>query len=358
MVEFVRFVFVVVGTLGAYQLGNTTSLPLPPELKSYKFIAIIIYVIIGAGIGYVSGGIAGRRIAKGYSWLESKIHVKSPLELVFAAGGLLTGFILAWLVSLPFGYLKIDFIQFAVALFCFVVFGYIGVRIAMKKGQELASSSLKLGEGRSLTEIVDGIARDKLLDTSAIIDGRIADVASTGIIEGRLVVPRFVLRELQTLADSDDQLKRARGRRGLDILKTLQRDDKVSLEILERDYPELNDVDAKLIKLAVDSGGVIVTNDYNLNKVADLQNAPVLNLNEVANALRPVVLPGEEMNVHIIREGKEAGQGVGYLEDGTMVVVDGGRDFIGESIDASVTSVLQTPAGRMIFCKVKEGSWA
>ena len=176
-------------------------------------------------------------------------------------------------------------------------------------------------------------ARPKVLDTSVIIDGRIADICQTGMLEGQIIVPAFVLAELRHIADSADSLKRNRGRRGLDIL--------------------IAEVDAKLIKLAYDMGGVVVTNDYNLNKVAGVQRVPVFNINELANALKPVVLPGEEMTVNIVKEGKEVGQGVGYLNDGTMVVVDGGRRFVGEDVDVIVTSALQTAAGRLIFAKLK-----
>ncbi|MCL5292197.1 MAG: TRAM domain-containing protein [Actinobacteria bacterium] len=353
MVEFIRLIFVVVGTIGAYQFGMGLS-SLPAPFNDYKFLAIIIFVIIGAGVGYVVGGIVGRRLVKTYAWFESKIQKISPFEIVFTTAGLLVGLILAWLVSLPFGYLKIDFLQFTVAVFAFAIFGYLGVHIALKKSRDLKVPIRRLGESGTVIDELGGIARAKILDTSAIIDGRIADIVRTGFLEGKLVVPGFVLRELQMVADSDDQLKRNRGRRGLDILKTLQRESDGRLEILERDYPELSDVDAKLVRLALNNGGVIVTNDYNLNKVADLQGTPVLNLNEVADALRPVVLPGENMVVDLIREGKEVGQGVGYLDDGTMVVVDGGKTHVGREVEVLVTSVLQTPAGRMIFSKLKE----
>ncbi len=198
-------------------------------------------------------------------------------------------------------------------------------------------------------------ARPLLLDTSVIIDGRIADIAETRILESELIVPRFVLAELQAIADSEDKLKRNRGRRGLDILNRLQGNDKIDIRILDTRVPsveEINEVDAKLVALASHLDGRVVTNDYNLNKVAQLRNVDVININDLANALKPVVLPGESMNVKIIKPGEEAGQGVGYLEDGTMVVAEQGRDYIGREIVISVTSVLQTSAGRMIFGKL------
>jgi len=194
----------------------------------------------------------------------------------------------------------------------------------------------------------------KVLDTSVIIDGRIADICAAGFLDGTLVVPQFVLRELQQVADSSDSLKRNRGRRGLDILQKIQKMSNVRVQIVETDFPEVREVDLKLIELALHLSGKIVTNDFNLNKVAQLRGVHVLNINELANSLKPVVLPGEVMRVFVLKEGKEAGQGVGYLDDGTMVVVDQARKALGKTIDAVVTSVLQTTAGKMIFCRWPE----
>ena len=194
----------------------------------------------------------------------------------------------------------------------------------------------------------------KLLDTSVIIDGRVADICETGFLEGTLIIPQFVLRELQQIADSSDPIKRNRGRRGLDILQRIQRSVDVHVKILEQDFPKIRDVDSKLVALGKQLGAKILTNDFNLNKVAELQGVPVLNVNQLANAVRPVVLPGELMNVHILKEGKEYGQGVAYLDDGTMVVVDSARKYVGKNVDVAVTSVLQTTAGRMIFTRLRD----
>jgi uncharacterized protein YacL len=196
-----------------------------------------------------------------------------------------------------------------------------------------------------------GDAPPKLLDTSVIIDGRILEIVQAGFVDGRLIVPKFVLRELQTIADSVDSLKRGRGRRGLEVLSQL-RDVSQSLEVLDRDVPE-RDVDSKLVVLARDMGAHILTNDFNLNRVASLQGVKILNINELANALKAVVIPGETMSVTIVKDGKEQNQGVGYLDDGTMIVVENGRTLKGEAVTVDVTSVLQTSAGRMIFAKVK-----
>jgi uncharacterized protein YacL len=227
--------------------------------------------------------------------------------------------------------------------------GYIGMRTGFKKGDEFQmpgwkpfSKSLPRGEN------------SKILDTSVIIDGRIADITETGFVEGPLLIPQFVLSELQHIADSSDPVKRTRGKRGLEVLHHIQKQVNVDVRIVDTDYPAVKEVDSKLIEMAKEVRGKILTNDSNLNKVAELQGIEVLNINELANALKPVVLPGEDMNVKILKEGKEMGQGVAYLDDGTMIVVDNGRRQIGKTIDVVVTSVLQTPAGRMIFARLKE----
>lgn len=195
---------------------------------------------------------------------------------------------------------------------------------------------------------------NKILDTSVIIDGRIADICKSGFIDGTLIIPGFVLEELRHIADSSDLLKRNRGRRGLDILNKIDKELAVKVQITEEDFPDVDEVDSKLVRLAQHINGQIITNDFNLNKVAQLQGVKVLNINDLANAVKPVVLPGEEMVVQVIKEGKELGQGVGYLDDGTMIVIENGKRLMGETVKVMVTSVLQTSAGRMIFAKPKE----
>lgn len=229
------------------------------------------------------------------------------------------------------------------------VCGYIGLLIGFKKGDEIHPSSWKL-----FSKETPRSGNPKILDTSVIIDGRIADITETDFVEGTLLIPQFVLSELQHIADSSDPVKRTRGKRGLEILRHIQKQVNIDVKIVDTDYPSVKEVDAKLIELAKEVGGKIVTNDSNLNKVAELQGIAVLNINELANALKPVVLPGEEMSVKILREGKEIGQGVAYLDDGTMIVVDNGRKQMGKTVEVIVTSVLQTPAGRMIFARLKE----
>ena len=232
----------------------------------------------------------------------------------------------------------------------FLLMGYVGLVSGANKGDLLNLSAL----GGLFGGDRPGKKANKILDTSVIIDGRIADVCETGFVDGILIIPQFVLRELQQVADSADSMKRNRGRRGLDILQRVQKMSGISVQIVETDFPNIREVDLKLIELAKQIEAKIITNDFNLNKVAQLQGVEVLNLNELANSLKPVVLPGEIMKVFILKEGKEYNQGVAYLDDGTMVVVDNARKMIGKTIDTAVTSVLQTTAGKMIFGRYEE----
>jgi len=229
-----------------------------------------------------------------------------------------------------------------------VVMGYLGFRIGEKKSQTIDLSKVPLFDK------IEGNESIKILDTSIIIDGRMGDVCETGFIEGAFVIPQFVLYEIQHIADHQDPVKRTRGRRGLEVLHRLQKQTLVKVRIVDYDFPKLQDVDTKLIALAKKLNGKIVTNDYNLNKVAELQGIEVLNMNQLATALKPAILPGEQMSIKILKEGKEHGQGIGYLDDGTMVVVDDAKKLLGKSVDIVVTSVLQTTSGRMIFAKLRE----
>jgi uncharacterized protein YacL len=235
--------------------------------------------------------------------------------------------------------------------FVLLLFGYVGMAVGAARADRLSPGSLR-------SAWAEGERRHnyKILDTSVIIDGRIADVCETGFLDGTLVVPQFVLRELQYIADSQDALKRNRGRKGLEILQRIKKGPQTKVLISEADYPEIKDVDMKLIELAKQLSGKIITNDFNLNKVAELRGVPVLNMNVLANSLKPVVLPGEPMKVFILKEGKEPNQGVGYLDDGTMVVVDNAKRFLGKNIDITVTSVLQTTAGKMFFGRSEPAS--
>ena len=277
--------------------------------------------------------------------LETRIR-RAPFRVIWSAGmGLLVGILLGWLLgSIYQAVVESPEMATFTRIFFLVIMPYIGLLVGTRKSEWLDPaywSGLFKGKkaGRST----------KILDTSVIIDGRIADLCDTGFVEGDLVIPQFVLKELQLVADSPDALKRQRGRRGLDVLGRLQKSAQVSVTISDLDFPDLRDVDSKLIECAKAMGAKIMTNDYNLNKVAHIQGLQVLNVNELTNALRPVALPGESMSVFILKEGKEKDQGVAYLEDGTMVVVDNSRRVIGQTVNITVTSVLQTTIGKMIF---------
>jgi uncharacterized protein YacL len=267
-------------------------------------------------------------------------------SLLGGAIGVVWGIILGLLVFTGVSqFVSSPEISAAAYSFLMILFALIGMQLGAAAGRQFR----RHGEGAAPTAgAVVGI-----LDTSVIIDGRIADVCETGFLSGDLIIPQFVLQELQTIADSSESTKRTRGRRGLDILNKMQKQSSVGIIIESKDFPSLKDVDQKLIALAKETGHALLTNDFNLNKVAEVHAIKVLNVNQLANALKPIVLPGENMKVQVIKEGKEPGQGVAYLDDGTMVVIDNGRRFMGRTIEVTVTSVLQTTAGRMIFAVVK-----
>lgn len=310
---------------------------------------------IGTGVGVLVAFLLWGPLERRWEGIVRRFMAavqKTPVHDILAgAAGLLVGLLIAILLTLRLPR-DIPVIGEYLPVVVTIAIGYIGLIIFVRKKDELfqlVGATDKSGAAAAKS----AAGTDKLLDTSVIIDGRIADIARTGFLEGELLIPGFVLQELQHIADSADVLKRNRGRRGLDILNRIQKDSKVVVRILDDDFDDIHEVDAKLVRLAQLRHAQVLTNDFNLNKVAELQGVRVLNINELANAVKPVVLPGEEMVVQIIKDGKEHGQGVGYLDDGTMIVIDGGRRYIGETIDVTVTSVLQTAAGRMIFAKPK-----
>jgi len=291
-------------------------------------------------------------------WIEESL-VKAPVtDILFGSLGLIFGLLVAFLVVVPLKAFQFQVVNTVLPIFITILLGYLGFQVGFKKRHELMglfSLSSRMAKKKGNEEEVESNKNYalKILDTSVIIDGRIADICQTGFLEGTIIIPRFVLEELQHIADSSDVLKRNRGRRGLDILNRIQKELAMKVEIYEGDFDDIQEVDSKLVKLAKLISGVVVTNDFNLNKVCELQNVRVLNINDLANAVKPVVLPGEELNVHVIKDGKEYNQGVAYLDDGTMIVIEDGKEYIGKRVDVLVTSVLQTSAGRMIFAKVK-----
>ncbi len=310
-------------TLSGYIIGNT-----------YNYG--IYGVLIGGGIGLIA--------------IATEIKVKK-IELGPIIGGLLgisCGLLFAYLLMLPLKLFLSEDVK-AISFGLMAVFGYGGLLLGLSKGKVISVASIsRLFRGQGMEENL------KILDTSVIIDGRITDVCETGFLEGVFILPQFILQELQHIADAPDPMKRARGRRGLDILHKIQKMSRITVRIVDEDFPKIKEVDAKLVALAKLLNAKVITNDFNLNKVAELQGVSVLNINELANSLKPVVLPGEAMKVFILKEGKEYNQGVAYLDDGTMVVVENGRRLIGKNSEVTVTSVLQTTAGRMIFSKLKE----
>ncbi len=303
------------------------------------------FLLIGLAMGAVAGGLI---LAGEYALRRLSLGIIVGGAVGLSGGLVLTGLV-EWVGSAVF---DVETFLFHIGGLVFLLgFPYLGLAMGARFGNEQFPSAHPGGASSSATT-----ACLKVLDTSVIIDGRVADLCETGFLEGPFLVPHFILHELQHIADSSDSLKRARGRRGLDILNKIQKMPDVDVRIVEEDFPHVKEVDAKLVVLAKKVGGRIVTNDLNLNKVAELQGVRVLNINELCNALRPVVLPGETIRVFVLKEGKEAGQGVAYLDDGTMIVVDNARRCIGRNVDVTVTSVLQTTAGRMIFTRLKEES--
>ena len=321
------------------------------KIAFYTFTTISFGIIL-----FLLFPIFYKGIAKLTDAVEKSIGKLTIGEIIFGAIGAIISLIIASLFILPVNRLlssRIEVLGTVVFILVNAVAVVVGVDISVKKKDDIMAffEGLRKGSNKDKKSKSKGIS--KVLDTSVIIDGRIFDLCQTGFIEGPLVIPNFVLDELRHISDSADGLKRNRGRRGLDILNKIQKELNIEVQIWEGDFPEIAEVDSKLLKLAQKLSGKVITNDYNLNKVAEFQGVPVLNINELANAIKPVVLPGEDMKLTIVKDGKESGQGIAYLDDGTMIVVEGGRKYIGENVSVTVTSVLQTAAGRMIFAKQK-----
>ncbi|NLJ26804.1 MAG: TRAM domain-containing protein [Deltaproteobacteria bacterium] len=333
---------------------------------AWLVLKILLFVVCSVGGYFIADQMEG---LKHFSWAPwaglmvgiffallalsvEKIIKHLPLKIIFGGTiGLVSGLFVAKLIGFGFAGLQNNTLSVSIYVVLTCIFGYIGMVLGSIKIEEIRIpnwSWLMRGMNRSNQVI-------KILDTSVIIDGRIADIVETGFMGGVLVIPEFVLQELQHIADSPDPTRRVRGRRGLDIIKRLQQENMVEIRIDRQDFDNLNEVDAKLVALALRLNAKIVTNDYNLSKVAEVQGIRVLNINQLANALKPVVLPGEILRLQILKEGKEHGQGIAYLEDGTMVVVENASRHLGKEVDVSVTSILQTTAGRLIFTTLKDG---
>lgn len=348
-----RFMIMLLSGVGSFTLCNTflgQSVSWPTEVR---WAVLILSAIIGSLLGFAIAPWLIKQVVQFTSWVEVNLHKIPIQDIVSGAIGVIIGLIIATLLGLSFS--RVPIVGPFFPLVFSVILGYLGWSVGVKNKEDiLAVFSVfhRLGKEKQTPLLSPDCT--KILDTSVIIDGRIADICKSGFVDGTLIIPGFILEELRHIADSSDLLKRNRGRRGLDILNKIRKELDVKVKILEQDFPDVEEVDSKLVRLAQQIEGQIITNDFNLNKVAQLQGVKVLNINDLANAVKPVVLPGEEMVVQIIKEGKEIGQGVGYLDDGTMIVIENGKKLMGETIKVVVTSVLQTSAGRMIFAKPKE----
>jgi uncharacterized protein YacL len=347
MILVTRIVLSLLGALGAIYAGRSFDLVNRFDSSSYAYATFGIIVFLAFAVGWMVGGLVGKGLARGFRRIERATQSRSAGELTVGAVGLLVGLLVSALLYYPVH--ALPYIGNWVLLPMVLVLGYLFAFTAARKHRgilrlvgvhSLGDADAERGPAGSST----------LVDTSAIIDGRIADIVRTGFLGGELVVPEFVLKELQQVADSADPLKRARGRRGLQVVQDLRSD--VTVATPDVDFPQVPDVDAKLLKLAKERGMAILTTDFNLNRLAQIQDVPVLNVNDLANALKPAVLPGERLDVLLIKEGKEQNQGVGYLDDGTMVVVEKARERIGQKLGVQVTSVLQQPSGKIIFTKI------
>lgn len=321
----------------------------------------ITSLILGSVLGLFIAVFLAEPIEKEITRIKERINEVNASYLLFGTIGAVVGLIIGGLTNLLLMAFHLPILSDVVPIILTIVLAYSGFEFASSRREEIRRIFMPRSEGKIdesgvlLRKEGENFRQYKILDTSVIIDGRILDIVQTGFLEGILVVSMYVLRELQHIADSSDSLKRVRGRRGLDILNALQKQENVTVQMDESEVEEAEEVDMKLVMLARKMDGVVVTNDFNLNKVAEIQNVPVLNINELANSVKPVVIPGEEMRVTIVKQGTERNQGVAYLDDGTMVVVEEGKFHINETLDVLVTSALQTNAGRMIFAKIASG---
>lgn len=336
-----RVILITGGLLGGFAV--TRLVDWQNELGLPRYYVIFLFIILGGALGFVLGGILGRELSRAWDRVENRIRETAPADVLLATIGLVVGLFVAFLASQPLRFIRPEWLAVSGAILLTASLAYVGVRVALSKRRDFAAMYPTLAPA----ELVTANNRVLLLDTSAVIDGRFLELHRTGFLPGSMRVPRFVLAELQTLADSSDDVRRARGRRGLDLLASLP--DSERLSVFETDYADTPLVDEKLMRLGVASSSAIVTVDFNLTKVARVRGIEALNLNDAAVALRPNYLPGETIALRISKNGKEPDQGVGFLEDGTMVVVQSGRALVGTDAHVEVTSVLQTSAGRMVF---------
>lgn len=351
--------FTVLGIVLSRQGKTVLALLLPNSVLTETILGITFMSLAAMLVGGIFGAIIGSFISPYLikslfmftSTVEKSLSAMSTQDLIAGTLGLFLGLIIANLVGLAFG--SVPYIGPYVSVALSIILGYLGMHLVVSKKSELAGWLHLHAEGSFDKKKNKDHHTGKLLDTNVIIDGRVADIYRSGFLEGPIIVPVFVLEELQKIADSSDILKRNRGRRGLDILNHMRKNSKDDVIIVTNDFEDISEVDSKLVKLAREKNYKIVTNDYNLNKVAELQGVAVLNINDLAIAVKPAVIPGEQIFVQLVKSGKEEGQGVAYLEDGTMIVVENGSQCIGKEVPVIITSVLQTSAGKMIFAKLE-----
>lgn len=343
----IRLVLALLGALAGYQIAERIrESSYAPGLDQVGKVAFLVgFTVVGFVLGYAVGLLVSKLLRRGLAHVDEVLTGVSGAEVVVAAGGVLVGLIIATLIS--FALLRIPLIGAYLTVPIYLLAGYFTGYLGAKKHVEI----LRLLGVRGAFEVIPGLTPAKLLDSSAIIDGRILEIVDTGFVEGELLVPRFVVEELQRLADSADAEKRVRGRRGLDFVKRLQ-NSSGAVRIDDTDFADIEAVDAKLVRLGHELGARIISTDHTLRKVAEIQGVRTLNVNDLANSVKPAVLPGELIEVKILREGREQDQGVGYLDDGTMIVVEAGAGLVGSRVKAEVTSVLQSPSGKMIFSRV------
>ncbi|MBG9987480.1 PIN domain nuclease [Aerococcaceae bacterium DSM 111176] len=355
-------IFAVIGLSFGLTLGSIIwqMFQINTEFLYNPVVNAVIFMIIFILLGLLIAPLVEKIIKKMFDILAQQ----TTYDLVMGTLGVFIGLLIGYMVSLPFSNFNIPVFSATLPFILMFVFSIVGYQTVMSRKHEWKDAFARFQkpveaevevESQMLERKADdNFHRYKLLDTSVIIDGRIADIVKTNFLEGILVIPNFVLHELQLIADSGDSLKRSKGRRGLDILNALQKEESVNIEYYEGDFEDINEVDSKLVRLAKLIDAAIVTNDYNLNKVCEFQNIPVFNINELANAVKPAMIPGDEMTVTIIKTGTERKQGVAYLDDGTMIVVEDGQYYMNQRVPVIVTSAIQTNAGRMIFAKLSQ----
>jgi len=360
IIKALRVLLTLIGAVTGVGVASATITLFPDYLANDIWMRVGWHTILGLLFGIVLFVVSPaiiKAVSRFLKYIENRLTKMPISDLFICVIGLIIGLTIAYLLSRLVSSIPSQLLQLPVNLLSYIAFSYLGISIMYRRRNDFVLPAWFRKKSKESHETHDSLEKTcspKLLDTSAIIDGRIYDLSKTGFLEGTLIVPSFILDELRHIADHADTMKRNRGRRGLDILKQMQTDSKVPIKVITQDYEELSEVDAKLLRLATEMSCAIITTDYNLNKVASVQKVPVLNVNDLANAIKTVLIPGETLTATIIKEGKEYGQGLAYLSDGTMIVIENGKQYVGMEMPLVVTSVMQTSAGRLIFAKIAD----